>query len=295
MPSARSEQQPDSDTVLRRDAKRLYETRVKPALKSSLLDTNPSALLGGNDYVVHVQDNLLAGLGIAAIENEFNEGEGDELEDKMRSPWSSSALAVNSFLPWRIEDEPLHLLGLGPFAPSFAFEAKCPNGVSRIPSHLDVLLRTETAVVGIESKCTEPVQGRVHPAVSASYLSLADRGDVRASSRWFAALAKTPEFCLLDGYQLIKHYLGLRKTFPDQSLTLVYLYWEPLNADSEPVFCQHRAEVARFAALVTGDETCGFVHASYSDLWREWAGMALAPDWLRTHVELLKRRYEIRV
>jgi transposase len=59
----------------------------------------------------------------------------------------------------------------------------------------------------------------------------------------FAALAKTADFPLLDSYQLVKHYLGLVSTYPERALTLVYLYWEPRNADREPVFGAHRAEV----------------------------------------------------
>lgn len=118
------------------------------------------------------------------------------------------------------------------------------------------------------------MQGSVHKAVSARYLALEARRDARASSRWFAALEKTAEFPLLDSYQLVKHFLGLRNTYPDHALTLVYLYWEPTNADNEPVFLAHRDEVERFATLVAGDETCRFVHASYLELWRAWTGLA---------------------
>src|SRR5436190_1462937 len=82
-------------------------------------------------------------------------------------------------------------------------------------------------VVGVESKCTEFIQGSRHGDVSASYLALKAAGDARASSRWFAALDKTADFPLLDSYQLVKHYLGLMNTFETAALTLVYLYWEP--------------------------------------------------------------------
>jgi hypothetical protein len=286
---------PDPHRRLRRAASALYRRRVRPALKTALVDVKPGARLDDDDYVVDVADNLLPGLRVADIKKEFKAGAGGELKGKMRAPWSSSALAVNSFLPWRTSRKAVGLLGLGPLSPTFTFEAKCPNKVSGTPPHLDVLFETDTAVVAVESKCTEFVQGSAHKAVSARYLALEARRDPRASSRWFAVLSQTAAFPLLDSYQLVKHFLGLRNTYPDRALTLVYLYWEPPNADREPVFLAHRDEVARFAALVAGDETCRFVHASYAELWREWAGRRDDSQWLARHLELLARRYLVAI
>ena len=44
-----------------------------------------------------------------------------------------------------------------------------------------------------------------------------------------------------DAYQLIKHYLGLRHTYPMRPLTLIYLFWEPTNAVDLAIFGAHRA------------------------------------------------------
>ena len=162
----------------------------------------------------------------------------------MRAPWSSSALAVNSFAPWAATRRSA-LAGLSGFTETLAFEAKCPNGVSRIPPHLDVLLERGDEIVAVESKCTEYLRAKT-AKVAAAYLALAEKGDERARSRWFAALAEVPSFRLLDAYQLVKHYLGLTLTYPKRPLTLVYLYWEPTNADALPLFAQHREEVERF-------------------------------------------------
>jgi hypothetical protein len=286
---------PDQHALLRRAARRLYRDRVKPALKRGLLNVRPQAQVDGQDYVVDVADTLLPGLLVRDIEGEFQAGAGSELRVKMRAPWSSSALAVNAFLPWRMRRDAVPVLGLGPFALPFAFEAKCPNKVSSIPPHLDVLFETGSAIVAVESKCTEFVQGNAHLTVSRRYLALAAAHDSRASSHWFRALARTAAFTLLDSYQLVKHYLGLRNTYPAGELTLAYLYWEPANADAEPVFLAHRDEVARFADLVAGDTTCRFVPASYTDLWRQWASMSGAPAWLPAHLELLQRRYLVEI
>ncbi len=286
---------PEQDAPLRRAASRLYRDHVKPALKRGLLDVRPHATFDKNAYVVDVADNLLPGLCLREIEREFGAGAGGELRGEMRAPGSSSALAVSSFLPWRTHGNAVPVFSLGPFASPFEFEAKCPNGVSRISPHLDVLFETDHKIVGIEAKCTEFVQGSAHTPVSEGYRGLETANDPRAASLWFGALASTEDFALLDSYQLIKHYLGLRNMYPDRDLTLVYLYWEPTNAATEHVFRAHRREVARFAYLVAGDMTCRFVHGSYAELWRQWSSIAEAPAWLPVHMELLQRRYLVEI
>jgi hypothetical protein len=49
------------------------------------------------EHGVEVAANLLPGIGLDDIEAEFAADAGAELESKMLAPWSSSALAVNSF------------------------------------------------------------------------------------------------------------------------------------------------------------------------------------------------------
>jgi hypothetical protein len=61
----------------------------------------PQAQPDERHYVVDVADTLLPGLLVRDIEREFQAGAGGELRFKLRAPWSSSALAVNAFLPLR--------------------------------------------------------------------------------------------------------------------------------------------------------------------------------------------------
>lgn len=268
--------------------------RARKALSDALERVRPNAERDAHGYVVELQDNLLPGITRGEIEGAFGAGAGQELEGKMRAPWSSSALAVNSFAPWRRDPVLLSLAGLSGFAETFAFEAKCPNGVSRIPPHLDVLLERGEEVVAVESKCTEYL-ATTTAKVAAAYLALADKGDERASSRWFAALAELPSFRLLDAYQLVKHYLGLTLTYGQRPLTLVYLYWEPTNTDSVPLFAKHRAEIERLGELVAGDDTCTFEARSYAEHWSELEGLAEKPLWLDAHLTELRRRYEVAI
>lgn len=268
--------------------------RAKAALGAALARERPRAALDKQGYVVELEDNLLSVVTRAEIAEAFGAGAGQELEGKMRAPWSSSALAVNSFAPWARAPSSLRLSGLSEFTEGFAFEAKCPNGVSKIPPHLDVLLERDREIVAVESKCTEYLASK--PAkVASAYLELADRGDERTSSRWFAALTQMEQFRRLDAYQLVKHYLGLRLSYPRRPLTLVYLYWEPANAARFHVFAQHRAEIERFGAMVMGDNTCRFAALSYPEHWCELATHADGPAWLDQHLAELERRYQVTI
>jgi hypothetical protein len=83
--------------------------------------------------------------------------------------------------------------------PGFRFEHPCPNNVSTIHPHLDVILEGPGRVVAIESKFTEYLQGSDHPPVAVGYTRLAEK-DERAASRWFAALNHVERFLLLDAY-----------------------------------------------------------------------------------------------
>lgn len=131
--------------------------------------------------------------------------------------------------------------------------------------------------------------------VSPRYCRLKDKGDTRATSKWFEALAHIDEFRLLDAYQLVKHYLGLAHEYPDSPLALVYIFWEPANADQEPVFAHHRQELERLSSLIDGDKTCSFIWLSYAEHWQELQTLRDAPTWLGEHLERLQTRYLINI
>ena len=61
--------------------------------------------------------------------------------------------------------------------------------------------------------------------------------------------------------------LGLARTFSDRPVTLLYLFWEPANAEASPVFAAHRAEISEFAARMTGSSPT-FEAMSYPELWQ---------------------------
>jgi hypothetical protein len=95
----------------------------------------------------------------------------------------------------------------------------------------------------------------------------------------------------LDAGQLVKHYLGLKHTFANRAITLLYLYWEPENPAVAMDFQAHRAEIAAFGESVH-DPALRFRAVSYPELWEEWVTQP-TPNWVAGHVEELRARYSV--
>ena len=85
--------------------------RARAALREALTEARAEVELDEHGYVVDLEDNLLPGITRAEIEEAFGAGAGHELKGKMRAPWSSSALAVNSFAPSGARPGPLRSPG----------------------------------------------------------------------------------------------------------------------------------------------------------------------------------------
>lgn len=165
--------------------------------------------------------------------------------------------------------------------------------MGRRPPNLDVLADGVNGVVAIESKCLEiltPHSAKFAPAYEAEIR------DERRRTSWFREMRRLIEepraYRWLDAAQLVKHAFGLAYgEFVNRRVTLIYLYWEPSNPEAYPVFAEHRAEVTRFAASITGDGP-EFVTMSYPELWRWWDTLPEL-EWLPAHVARLRARYGV--
>ena len=209
-------------------------------------------------YVYEVEDNFWKPLS-ARARTGYERGAGSELKGHMKALHSSSALVVNFFDYWTERPKAPLLSALGIDADdiqSLDFEAQFPTGLGGTPPHLDVAITLESgAVIGIESKFTE-------------YLSRSTKGKGSFQPSYFQtseglwaakglpacqALAKElrdhqHRFEHLDPCQLLKHALGLAKSFgPDFSLW--YLYYDCPGQRSHA----HKRELQTFANQV-GDE-----------------------------------------
>ena len=238
-------------------------------------------------YVKTVEENLLPGVTLEMFQDDLEGGSGNELEGKFKAVHSSSALAVNTFAPFKKDPSKLHLAGITGFK-TIQFEKQCPTGLKGTPPNLDLLAESETDVVGVESKFLEYLTPKKpHFADSYKKENLPQTEDC-----WLNLIEelKKSKPQNLDAAQLVKHYLGLRKQYPNKNITLLYLFWEPENWQNFEVFKQHRNEIDALADKIKDSEVT-FVALSYLEFWDVWKKKGL----LVKHVEKLQKRYDLRI
>lgn len=210
---------------------------------------------------------------------------------RLRSPDCAAALAINSFLPWQQAAGLLPLADFTGFA-AMQFEVRCPTGLRGTPPHLDLLALREDAAVAVTVRCTEYL-GRRRSSLAVSYDRLL--AETAGLERWREALdglrSDPGELRFVDLGALIKYALALGRTFPDRPTVLLYLYWEPLDAESFEEFRQHRSELETIVRATEGGRIT-FRAQTFQSLWDDWS-MRERPDWLPAHVARLHRRYDV--
>ncbi len=92
---------------------------------------------GTGGYCQRAEDNLIAGVGLGDFEANLRAGAGCELDGHFMAARSSSALAVNTFGPFKRAPETLPLFEVIGVR-ELCFEKKLPTGLGGTPPHLDV-------------------------------------------------------------------------------------------------------------------------------------------------------------
>lgn len=240
-------------------------------------------------YATRAELNLIPGVRLEDVRADFAQGSGNELEGKFRAAHSSSALAANTFGPWRNNPQSLSLLGQTGFT-VLRFERQCPTGLGGIPPNLDLVVEGPDVVIGVESKFLEFLAPKP-PKFTDSYKP----GNLpQMEPCWanlMAALKAGPEQ-YVDGAQLVRHYLGLRNQpeFKGKKIILLNVFWEPENWSDFPEYRQHRAELAAFQEMVK-DSDVTFVWMTYPELWSQWEAQGLFPE----HVREIRKRYALSI
>lgn len=251
-------------------------------------------------YTRRPEQNLIPGVVESDFWSDLGAGAGNELVDGTRDPakfcaaFSSSALAVNAFGPFRHRPQNLDVVGYTGFAEA-QFEKPLPTGLRGTDPHLDFYAAGPTQLVCIESKFLEPlwpkeakfadsyegaIESLAEPMWAAVYKEL--KGDPRL-------------FKFLDAAQLVKHYLGMRNTLGSVTAeqALLYVYWEPANAGDVEEYGRHRKEVEHFTDRVRNSQI-QFVARSYRELWDEWRDISTW-DGMKTHLSNLEKRYSFSI
>ena len=276
----------------------MSKNEVKRAIRRQFLQIRPEVVLDSSGYTRTIEDNLVEGVRVGDFEADLRGGGGGELESscgkkpKFYAVHSSSALAVNCFAPFKRCLSDLYILS-GTNYKKIKFEEKCPTGLRGTPPHLDIVVKNNKTVIGIESKLTESLD--VHMECFSS------RYETERNNCWCDVWFKHMKFMqenkerykYLNAAQLIKHAFGIRNTFPGNETKLLYLYWEPTNAGQYQNFTDHQNEINDFYEKIDGSMP-SFHFMSYLDLWNKWDNNA-TPDWLKDHVKNLRARYEIKI
>src|ERR1019366_3593768 len=117
---------------------------------------------------------------------------------------------------------------------------------------LGQLVEPNLNLEGIEipkRQVTEPYQSGEKECLRPSYFQHPETWDTLPSCRATAeSLTVTKRFECLDAGQLLKHILGLTRTFGQRGFILLYLWYEVEGSEASD---QHRAEVVEFSSLIS--------------------------------------------
>jgi len=273
------------------------ETELERRAVEALIKAHPLCdELKGRRSTSSIGENLVEGVDMEALASDFEGKGGHELDGKLRAVRSSSALVVNCFGRWRNTPSSLRFKGWTDFG-CMAFEHQCDTELTegkttQSKPTLDMILTKGDLVVAVESKLIEYLRPHV-PLFSPRYTSgaLASR-----DQKWLGLMeAMIPDktWRRLGAAQLVKHYFGLTHDFANRDVHLVYLYWEPENADEIDACQEHRAEVDEFVDAVK-DTDITFHAMTYAQLWKSWDELK-EPEWLVYHVARLQKRYCVEI
>lgn len=280
--------------------------RAVTALTAALTSTLDPATVErfvGDAHTRRFADNMLPGFTqaqVAHLRDQLTLGAGGELKPTKtgkrpaHAPYSSAALALNAFGRWLGAEHELHIAGLSGFVEPLEIESRQQIDFGGGTANLDAMLRAPGSVVGVESKLTEtlsehaPVQWRA-PYARAEMGALLHGGwsevfDASRSGSW------QPKHLGIE--QLIKHALALTSRFPNSRRHLVYVWWEPSNADEIPELVIHRREVDDLRQRL-GDASPRLHAVTYAELLAEWEQLDV--PWIAEHIAQLRARYSLAI
>ena len=207
------------------------------------------------------------------------------------TPHSGMALTVNSFVPWQ---RAVDLLPLGDRLgfDAIQFDVRCPTGLRGTPPHLNLLaLRTDHAIAVVVRSVEYLTRRR--SSIAAAYDDLLT--ETPGLMPWLRHLTDWRRHRLsyrhVDLPALVKYATALRRTFPDRPSTLLYLFWEPLDAPAYGEFRDHRGELLKLVDAMR-DAQVNFAAQSFDELWHGWSRCS-APSWIAGHVARLRSRYAV--
>jgi hypothetical protein len=271
---------------------------IAHAAASRLASGRPEAKFrdGYPAYVRDIDDNLIPGVTRSDFADDLLGGDGIEFAEiggqppRFSAAHSSAAIAVNTFAPFRRSPESLSFAGHSGFTLA-RFGKRLNTGLTGSPPSLAFYAAGPSGIVAVEGVFTEPLVQKFASFTLDYDRAMADIDDPPWNAMYSSLQREPKRFRKLDAAQLVMHYLGLHYSLQDEPApkTLVYLYWEPTNAEDVEEFRDHRYEVLTFSVAVSGSAV-PFVSMSYPELWERWEDEA---SWsgAAEHVARLRERY----
>lgn len=220
--------------------------------------------LNDKGYTIQLNDNLFQPLSKQTV-SDFESGKGNEIETKkIQALHSSSALVCNVFEYWRPNCDGIAFLCGADQGMSFRFEKQNPTGLKGTAPHLDVeFIGVGKKPLAVESKFTELYQKEGTSDFKPSYFSKPGLWDHFPRCEQLAKSIHTEKtvFKRLDAAQLLKHILGLKKSFPS-GFKLLYLWYEVPSKAA----ITHKEEIGVFGDHVQPE--VDFRHMTYQDLFK---------------------------
>jgi hypothetical protein len=279
------------------------ESNLTQLFAESLVGARPYAEVDSLGYA-NFQDSLVDGIDPDRIREVFltADSKGPESrQPRLYAAQSPVMILVNSMAPWLNDLPSLTVKGRRGFR-DMRFEVRMPPVEEEGWLWLPGLLISPGRIIGIESETTDYLSGH-RVSFSEPMESFWAEREANGWRREMLALQGGEHgYSHLDAARLIKQYMGLRLMLEALAAegtrpipaSLLYLYWEPLNAARFSEFDEHHREIEQFEAAVAGSDV-EFVPMSYLDLWAGWSRDEGAPRWLAMHIARLHQRYSFRI
>ncbi len=261
----------------------MYSNQTLTKFHKRIIDQSTVSNYKG--YVPTICDNLVPTVSLDDFYCDLERGNGNELKSKFKALYSSSALGVNFFGFFKRNRDMFSLAGESNFTGA-QLEKKLPTGLKGTAPNLDFYLENKNSIIGIESKFLEllkPKKPKFSASYSTEFLTKLDKGLPKIVNHF----RENSIPALLDTAQLLKHSIGLLNNKGKRSAKLIYVYWEPLNADHFPIYTQHKVELEDFSERVKGITGFSFSHFTYLDLYNKYITDTL----FKQHLDYFKDKY----
>ena len=279
------------------------ESNLTQLFSESLHGARPGAEIDDLGYAGFA-DSLVEGRDADRLRQVFatadSKGPGSR-QPRLYAAQSPVMILANTMAPWLDELASLEVRGQRGYR-DLRFEVRMPPIGGEGGLWLPGLLIAASRIVGIESETTDYLSGHRVSFTEEMEAFWTDREE----NGWRREMVKLQQgahgYSRLDAARLIKQYMGLRSMLdalavdgtPAVPATLLYLYWEPLNAARYQEFDEYHKEIELFQAAVSGADI-DFVPLTYLDLWASWSRDENAPKWLAMHIARLHQRYSMRI